>query len=66
MDSEKLKEILENHKHWLNEDCDGWQDMRANLYIANLNRAELSRPHINLADLSGADISGEDISGKDL
>ena len=28
MDSEKLKEILENHKHWLNEDCDGWQDMR--------------------------------------
>ena len=46
MDSEKLKEILENHKHWLNEDCDGWQDMRA----------DLSR-----ADLSGADLSGADL-----
>ena len=28
MDEKKLKEVLENHKHWLNEDCDGWQDMR--------------------------------------
>ena len=28
MDAKKLKEVLENHKHWLNEDCDGWQDMR--------------------------------------
>lgn len=31
MDDKKLGEILENHKHWLNEDCDGWGNMRANL-----------------------------------
>ena len=49
MDENKLKEVLENHKHWLNEDCDGWQDMRANLYSANLRRADLRE-----ADLSGA------------
>ena len=48
MDSEKLKEILENHKHWLNEDCDGWQDMRANLSGADLRGAE-NVPFIPLA-----------------
>ena len=42
MDSEKLKEILENHKHWLNENCDGWQDMRADLRGADLREANLS------------------------
>ena len=28
MNEKKLKEVLENHKHWLNEDCDGWNNMR--------------------------------------
>ena len=58
MDSEKLKEILENHKHWLNEDCDGWQDMRADLYRANLSGADLSGVNLSWADLSGADLRG--------
>lgn len=40
MDSEKLKEILENHKHWLNEDCDGWENMRADLSGADLSGAK--------------------------
>ena len=42
MDEKKLKEVLENHKHWLNEDCDGWQDMRADLRRADLSGANLS------------------------
>lgn len=41
MDGEKLKEILENHKHWLDVDCDGWENMRANLRGADLYRADL-------------------------
>ena len=48
MDSEKLKEILENHKYWLNENCDGWQDMRANLSGAYLSGAK-NVPFIPLA-----------------
>ena len=71
MDSEKLKEILENHKHWLNEDCDGWQDMRANLRgadlkWANLREANLREANLREANLSGADLSGADLSGADL
>lgn len=30
MSREELNEILENHKHWLNEDCEGWENNMAN------------------------------------
>ena len=76
MDSEKLKEILENHKHWLNEDCDGWENMRADLREADLSEADLREADLsgaNLysadlreADLSGADLSGANLSGANL
>ena len=48
-----LKKILENHLHWLREDCEGWEKMRADLSCANLYGADLSG-----ADLSGANLSG--------
>ena len=38
---EKLSTILEKHKHWINEDCEGWENMKANLYGANLCNANL-------------------------
>ena len=47
----ELNEVLRNHKHWLLQDCDGWEKMRANL---------------SGADLSGADLSGANLSGADL
>ena len=43
-----LEEILERHRHWWYEDCDGWRNMRA----------DLSRANLYGADLSGADLSG--------
>ena len=42
MDNAKLKEVLKNHLHWIKEDCDGWENMRANLSCANLYGADLS------------------------
>ena len=36
-----LEEILERHKHWWFEDCDGWERMKANLSGANLSGANL-------------------------
>lgn len=38
----QMDEILKNHKHWLQEDCDGWENMRANLTGANLTGADLT------------------------
>ena len=66
-----LEEILERHRHWWYEDCDGWRNMRANLsganlYGADLSRADLSRANLSGADLSGADLYGANLSGADL
>jgi len=61
-----LEEILERHKHWWFEDCDGWRNMRANLSRANLYGANLYRADLSGADLSGANLSGADLSGADL
>ena len=66
MTQEELSKILENHKHWLNEDCEGWEDMKADLSRANLRWANLSGADLRRADLSGANLSGADLSGADL
>ena len=44
-----LEKILEDHNHWLNEDVEGWEDMRADLSDADLYGADLTD-----ADLYGA------------
>ena len=61
-----LAEVIENHKHWWNEDCEGWRDMRADLHGAYLRGADLSEAYLRGADLSGADLREADLSGADL
>ena len=61
-----LEEILERHRHWWYEDCDGWRNMRANLSRADLSRADLSGANLSGADLSGANLSGANLSGANL
>ena len=56
MTQEELNKIVEQHQHWLKEDCEGWEDMRANLIWANLRRANLRRANLYEADLYGADL----------
>ena len=63
MTQEELNKIIENHQHWLNEDCEGWEDMRAVLSDADLSDADLSGAVLSDAVLSGADLSGADLSG---
>mgnify|MGYP004673161599 CR=1 FL=1 len=62
----QLNEVLRNHKHWLMRDCDGWENMRANLSRAYLSGAYLSRAYLSGANLSGADLSRANLSGADL
>nr|DAZ83838.1 MAG TPA: pentapeptide repeat protein [Caudoviricetes sp.] len=57
----QLNEILRNHKHWLMRDCEGWEDMRA-----DLSRAYLSRANLTGADLTGADLTKADLSRANL
>ena len=63
---ENLNKILEEHKHWPNEDCVGWENMRANLRCANLRDAYLHRANLYGANLRGADLHNADLSGANL
>lgn len=62
----ELNEILRNHKHWLMEDMDGWEKMRADLREANLCGADLYEANLHEADLYGADLRGADLRGANL
>ena len=66
MTREKLDKVLKNHMHWLRKDCDGWEDMRADLRGADLRGADLHGADLSGADLYGADLHGADLHGADL
>ena len=59
MTQEELDKIIEQHQHWLNEDCEGWEGMRANLSGANLSDANLYGTDLRGANLIGANLNGD-------
>ena len=61
MTQEELDKIIEQHQHWLNGDCEGWEGMKANLSDADLRGANLS-----WVDLYGANLSYVDLRDADL
>jgi uncharacterized protein YjbI with pentapeptide repeats len=63
MTTEKLDEMLNLHKKWLNNENGGF---RANLYDANLRGADLRGANLRGADLRGADLHGADLHGANL
>ena len=66
MTQEELDKIVEQHQHWLKEDCEGWEGMKANLYRADLSRADLSGADLSGANLSEANLYRADLSGANL
>ena len=66
MTQEELNKIVEQHQHWLKEDVDGWEDMRADLTGANLTGANLYGANLYGADLYGANLTRADLTRADL
>lgn len=69
--NKSLVEILENHEHWLREDCNGWREMRANLSYTDLSdislkSANLSYVNLRRANLSYANLNDTNLSYADL
>jgi hypothetical protein len=62
----QLNEILRNHKHWLMQDCEEWEYMRADLSRANLTWADLSWANLSGANLTGANLTRADLTEADL
>ena len=61
-----LQTILDNHKHWIYEDCKGWENMKADLGDANLRYANLSGANLSGADLRYADLRYANLRYADL
>ena len=66
MTQNELNKILENHKHWINRDCEDWKSMKADLSGANLSGANLRGADLSGANLSGANLRGADLRGADF
>ena len=63
MTQNELNKILENHKHWINRDCEDWKNMKADLRYANLRGAYLRGAYLSGAYLFGADLRGANLRG---
>ena len=66
MTAEELEKVLKNHLHWINEDCEGWENMGADLRSANLRSANLMGANLMGANLRGADLRSADLMDADL
>ena len=76
MTQQELDKIVERHQHWLKKDCEGWEDMKANLKGANLKLADLKGANLKGANLKGAylveanlklaDLKGANLEGANL
>ena len=66
MTREKLSTILEKHKHWINEDCEGWENMKADLRAADLRAADLRAANLYAADLRGANLCNANLCNANL
>lgn len=66
MTQEELNKVLEAHKHYLAQDCEGWKNMRADLRGADLRGADLIGAYLPEADLRGAYLSRANLTGADL
>lgn len=63
---EELRKIIENHQHWLNEDCENWEGMRANLSYVDLSKLDLSDTNLRCADLHYVNLCNADLYFADL
>ena len=61
MNNIELKKIIDDHQHWINEDCEGWQELKANLRGADLCEANLCEANLCEANLRGANLRGADL-----
>ena len=63
---EEINKVLENHKHWLAEDCDKWENMQADFSYCGLHNANLRNADLRNADLRNADLRNANLCNANL
>ena len=63
---EQINKILKGHKHWLNEDCEWWKTMKADLSDCDLSYADLSYADLRDANLGSANLRSANLRSANL
>ena len=66
MTQEELDKIVEQHQHWIHEDVDGWEGMRADLRDKNLSGLSLVGARLDGASLDRARLDRASLDGASL
>lgn len=66
MEKEELKEIIRNHQHFLEQDVDNWESMRANLKERDLSSAIITWQNLRQANLRKSNLRNADLRWSDL
>lgn len=66
INNKTLEQILKEHRHWLNKDCEGWENLCANLEGADLKCADLRHANLADADLRHANLAGAYLENANL
>ena len=56
-----LEEILMRHKHWINQDCENWKDMCADLRDADLRYANMCYANMRYANMRDVNMRDADL-----
>lgn len=62
MTQEELNKIIENHQHYLKEDCENWMHMRANFEHADLSGLNFENANLESASFAFANLESADLS----
>ena len=63
---EQINKMLEEHKHWLNEDCEGWETTKVDFSSCDLSHADLRYANLSYINLCDADLRDADLSHVNL
>lgn len=71
IDEKSLQELIDDHQHWLNQDCEGWENMRLkledkDLSYVNLAEVNLKKAVLHYVNLSYASMPKVNLSGATL
>ena len=66
MTQEQLNKIIEKHQHYLNEDIDGWESMKADLSYKNLSGLDLSNANLKSVNLYKTNLRNANLRNADL
>lgn len=66
MTQEELNKIIENHQHYLKEDCENWKHMRANFEHADLRGLDFENANLESVSFAFANLESANLSFTNL